>query len=159
MQRVTVTLEKELLDELDRHAAHRGYAGRSEAVRDLVRAALAQSHGDVSNTGDCVGTLVYTYPFHVRALANRLAEVYHDHHDLTRATLRVQLDHDTCLECIVLCGGKKQVSTLASQVTAERGVMHGNLTLIPVDVTVQRHAHGGKAHEHSHIRVRQAEPD
>lgn len=40
MQRVTLTLDDDLLAALDAHSAHRGYHNRSEAVRDILRDAL-----------------------------------------------------------------------------------------------------------------------
>ena len=42
MQRVTVTLDDELVAEIDRIAAARGYQNRSEAIRDLARAGLRE---------------------------------------------------------------------------------------------------------------------
>lgn len=155
MQRVTVTLDDELVAELDRFMQERGYSGRSEAFRDLARAGLAQVQGEAHQSGECVASLVYVFNYQVRELSKRLSDIYHRHHDLTRATLRVHLDHETCLETIILCGSVGQVKALAESIIAERGVLHGRLTLVPVQVSVERHSHGGKAHEHTHIHVRQ----
>ncbi len=43
VQRVTVTMEDELLAELDGLVARRGYQNRSEALRDLARAGLRRA--------------------------------------------------------------------------------------------------------------------
>ena len=104
MQRVTVSLDDELLVELDRFAETRGYANRSEAVRDLVRGGLQQL--DTGNSGDreCVATLMYVYDHHARELASRLTNRFHGHHHLALATMHVHLDHDSCLELAVLRG-------------------------------------------------------
>ena len=42
MQRVTITLDSDLIEELDRFMAARQYDNRSEAIRDLVRAGLSE---------------------------------------------------------------------------------------------------------------------
>jgi CopG family nickel-responsive transcriptional regulator len=149
MQRVTVTLDEDLVDELDRFQKERGYQNRSEALRDLTRAGLQQVEGD-SGDGACVAALVYAYDHEVRALARRLASAQHDHHDLSVATMHVHLDHESCLEIAVLRGPKAEVRQFAEHVMAERGVRHGRLVVVPVEMS------GGHAPTHSHAHVREA---
>jgi CopG family transcriptional regulator, nickel-responsive regulator len=43
MQRITITIDDDLLTEVDRLVAKRGYQNRSEAIRDLARGGLAQA--------------------------------------------------------------------------------------------------------------------
>ena len=160
MQRVTVTLDDELLAELDAFVGKRGYQGRSEALRDLTRAGLQtvapEAEGQSEGAGACVAALVYAYDHEVRALAKRLAASQHDHHDLSVATLHVHLDHQACLEVGVLRGATGDVRHFAEHVIAERGVRHGRLVVIPVEVSDEAHPHGGEeAHAHLHAHVRQ----
>lgn len=156
MQRVTVTLDEDLVAELDRFKDERGYQNRSEALRDLTRAGLQQVREE-SDRGSCVAALVYVYDHETRALAKRLASAQHDHHDLSVATLHVHLDHHSCLEVAVLRGATADVRHFAEHVTAERGVRHGRLVIVPVDVAEEAHPHGGeKPHAHPHAHVREA---
>jgi CopG family nickel-responsive transcriptional regulator len=132
MQRVTITLDEDLLAAIDLRVDTHGYQGRSEAVRDLLRAGLAGTEaGDPE--ADCVATLSYVYDHHTRELSKRLNTTFHAHHDLTMSTLHVHLDHGNCLEVSVLKGPTGQVTELAQHVMAERGVRHGNVQIIPVD--------------------------
>ncbi|OCR22353.1 nickel responsive regulator [Pseudomonas syringae] len=131
MQRVTITLDDELLAAIDQRVATRGYQGRSEAVRDLLRAGLLEP-GAGNPEADCVATLSYVYDHHTRELSKRLNTTFHAHHDLTMSTLHVHLDHGNCLEVSVLKGPTGQVAELAQHVMAERGVRHGNVQIIPV---------------------------
>lgn len=157
MQRITVTLDDELVAEIDRFMARRGYQSRSEAFRDLARSGLAEADAEQGTTGDCVGALVYVYDHHVRELSKRLAATHHEHHDLSIATMHVHLDHETCLETVLLKGPAGDVRHLAEHVMAERGVRHGRLVLVPVETTAETHGHGpGGSHLHSHVRVREA---
>lgn len=158
MQRVTVTVDDELVDEIDQFMHLRGYQNRSEALRDLARAGLRQVHEEGGGgSGECVAALVYAYDHHVRELAKRLADTQHDHHDLSIATMHVHLDHETCLEVALLRGRTADVRHLAAHITSERGVRHGRLVLVPVEVTSEKHAHGQRhAHTHTHTRVRGA---
>ncbi|MCW2272939.1 nickel-responsive transcriptional regulator NikR [Rhodoblastus acidophilus] len=156
MQRITVTLDDDLVEELDRFQREKGYQNRSETLRDLARAGLSQWSAEHAK-GACVAALVYVYDHETRALAKRLANAQHDHHDLSVTTLHVHLDHDSCLEVAVLRGGSGEVRHFAEHVIAERGVRHGQLMVIPVDVSNESHPHGGAhSHPHSHAHVREA---
>mgnify|MGYP000383239879 CR=1 FL=1 len=59
MQRVTVTLDDDLMAGLDRTIASRGYQNRSEAIRDLVRAGAKELIVDAPGDSECVAALVY----------------------------------------------------------------------------------------------------
>lgn len=155
MQRVTITLDDDLMVELDKLIATRGYQNRSEAMRDLARAGLQQTAVTTPADQHCVAALVYVYDHGVRELAKRLTHSFHDHHDLAVSTLHLHLDHDSCMEVAVLKGRAGEVSRFAEQVIAERGVKHGRLVTVPVQISAERHAHGhtpSHAHEHAHVR-------
>jgi CopG family nickel-responsive transcriptional regulator len=157
MERITITLEEELLTALDRLMLQRGYRSRSEAIRDLARAGLRQAAEDSGNEGGVVGALVYVYDHAARELAKRLAQGYHEHHDLSVASLHVHLSHESCLEVAVLKGASGEIRQFADNVLAERGVRHGQLVLVPVDEEAEPHSHDGETgHRHSHLKVRQA---
>lgn len=132
MQRVTITIDDELLAALDGFAAGKGYASRSEAVRDIVREVLVE-RALSSPPERCVATLTYVFDHHQRDLARRLKEQQHDHYELTVASLHVHLDHATCLEVAVMRGPGDAVRGLADEISAQRGVRHGRLHIIPAE--------------------------
>jgi CopG family nickel-responsive transcriptional regulator len=151
MQRVTISLEETLAEAFDSLIAGQGYESRSEAMRDLVRKAIAERQ-DASPDGDCVGNLSYVYNHHVRALAQRLTEISHEHHDLVVATFHVHLDHDHCLESMMLKGHTAQVRALADAIRAERGVRFGELNLIAVAPNGDHGPEAGHKHDrHEHL--------
>ncbi len=131
MQRVTITVDDDLMAELDALIAARGYQNRSEAIRDLARAGLRQATAESAPAQDCVAALVYVYDHATRELSKRLAHSFHDHHDMAISTLHVHLDHDSCLEVTVLKGQAGAVRHFADHVIAERGVRHGQLVMLP----------------------------
>jgi CopG family nickel-responsive transcriptional regulator len=144
MQRVTITLDDNLMADLDRIIAARGYQNRSEAIRDLARSGLEQAAVEVAGTRNCVAALVYVYDHHARDLPKRLTQEFHDHHNLSQATLHVHLDQESCLEVTVLKGRGSEVQSFADHVIAERGVRHGHVVYVP--------APEGEAHSHDHTR-------
>ena len=96
MQRITLSVDDELADVLDRHMRTHRYASRSEALRDILRGVEARQRlGDGGKAnGFCVATLAYVYDHETRGLGQRLTQSQHRHHDLQVATLHVHLDHD-----------------------------------------------------------------
>jgi CopG family nickel-responsive transcriptional regulator len=155
VERITVTLDDELIAALDRIIATRGYQNRSEAVRDLTRAGIAQLDDKAETPQAGIAALVYVYDHHARELAKRLTNSFHDRHDLSLATMHVHLDHDSCMEVAVLRGEIDSVREFADSVIAERGVRHGRLVTIPVELKNEAHPHGsspGQSHLHAHVR-------
>jgi len=159
MQRITITLDDDLMADLDRVMAARGYQNRSEAIRDLARAGLQQAAQDAGSGRDCVAALAYVYDHSARDLAKRLVHAFHEHHDLSLATLHVHLDHESCMEVTVLKGRTRDVQTFADHVIAERGVRHGRVFIVPVELGNEVHAHAdAPAHRHSHAHVHRKRP-
>ncbi len=112
MQRITITIEDDLLAEIDAAAKDRGYQNRSEIIRDLTRAGLQQSAQEAAPSGQCVAALVYVYDHAARDLSKRLVQNFHGHHDLSLATLHVHLDDDSCMEVTALKGAVKRSAAL-----------------------------------------------
>lgn len=150
MERVTITIDEELLEAIDALVVRKGYASRSEAVRDLVRDAARR---DAAPEAPCIATLTYVYDHAVRGLAQRLAQAQHDRHDLVVASQQVQLDHHSRLEVAVLRGLSGAVRRFADSVTCQRGVRHHALHLVPTKVEEARHDHGAGATRHLHVHA------
>ncbi len=156
MQRFTISMEDPLADAFDALIARRGYRNRSEAVRDLVRSMLEREHDAQDAAGYCVGSLSYVYDHHRRDLAERLTALQHGQHDLTVASMHVHLDHDHCLETVILRGPSTAVQGFADAVIAERGVRHGHLHRVTVEVDPSHDHHHHPQHEaatpHMHLK-------
>jgi CopG family nickel-responsive transcriptional regulator len=153
MERFTISLDDKLAHAFDHWIADKGYANRSEAVRDLFRAELERTRQSSAQSLDCVACLSYVFNHHERDLSERLTRLQHAHHDLSVSTLHAHLDHDHCIETVILRGPTAQVQQFADAVCAERGVHHGKLNLISVD-THHSHQHAaGDGHAvHLHIK-------
>jgi len=154
MQRITITLDDDLVTDFEEFLADNGYQNRSEAIRDLLRQRIDEQRLAANPSGNCLAILTYVFNHHERDLANRLTESHHAHHDLSIATLHVHLDHDNCMESVVLRGPVARVQAFAKATIAQPGVRHGNLNLLPVKITAQTHTHGtdSGAQRHEHVQ-------
>ncbi|WP_439572076.1 nickel-responsive transcriptional regulator NikR [Phreatobacter sp.] len=154
MQRITITIDDDLLTVVDALAQRRGYGSRSEAIRDLVREAASRQDATGAGDAPCIATLTYVYEHETRDLARRLTTAQHHHHDLSVSTLHVHMDHEDCLEVSVLKGTVAEVQAFADGVVTQRGVRFGNLHVIPVGAPAgpgKRHGHRlGHGRDHDH---------
>lgn len=135
MERFTISLDENLASEFEELIRRRGYANRSEAVRDMLRRELELKRLEEAEAPYCVANLSYVYNHHERQLSERLTEHQHHAHDLVVSTMHVHLDHDNCLETLILRGSTEEVRGVSDTICAERGVRHGQLNLIPADLS------------------------
>ena len=152
MQRVTITIDDDLAANLEGFMAVRGYANRSEAIRDLARAGLQQVATQVAGPQQCLAALIYIYDHQQRELPKRLTRDSHNHHDLAQATLHVHLDQQSCMEVTVLKGRGVDVQELADHVMTERGVRHGQVIYLPAHGAHAHRAGGKSKGRHTHPR-------
>ena len=128
LSRIGVAIDEELLAKFDRLIAERGYTNRSEAFRDLIRDELVEKTWE-SPESQVVGTVTLVYDHHVRLLDEKLTDIQHEYHHSILSTLHVHLDHDNCLEVLVVKGRARDVTKVADVLISTKGVKHGRLTI------------------------------
>jgi len=77
-----------------------------------------------------------------------LTELQHANHELVVSTSHAHLDHDSCLEVLIVHGKSAQVEQFADLLIGLKGVDHGRLVMT-VPANVLEHPHGHK-HNHKH---------
>lgn len=127
LTRVSMSLEENLLKAFDKLIHRRGYETRSEAIRDLIRDSIVRDQAR-SQTGEQVAVVTMVFDHHARELASKLVDKQHHHHDIVVSTLHVHLGKHHCLEVTVLRGDAHDVTHLADELLATKGVLHGEVT-------------------------------
>lgn len=125
--RFGVSLDQRLLEEFDRHIRRRHYTNRSEALRDLIRDNLVGQEWDENK--ETVGTITFVYDHHVRDLTGKLTDIQHDNQGQILSGMHVHLDHDHCLEVLVVKGRGAEIKKVADALVSVKGVKHGKLTM------------------------------
>ena len=128
LERFSITIPKELSAAFDKRNRRKGYGNRSEATRDLIRDALVKEEWS-NPKAHVAATVTLVYDHHTRTLTDRITEIQHDYGELIVSALHVHLDHNNCLEVIVLRGMAKDVQGLADKLGAIKGVKHAQVTL------------------------------
>lgn len=132
IERVGVSLEKELLGHFDALIEKLGYTNRSEAIRDMIRERLLQEELKKPQAQG-IAAILLVYDHHSEQLPNKLLELQHDHHVI--ASTHVHLDdHHSCLEVIIMGGKVKDIEAVAGKMTSLKGVKLGRLNVMSTDV-------------------------
>jgi CopG family nickel-responsive transcriptional regulator len=125
--RFGVSLDRDLLDRFDDRIARKGYTNRSEAIRDLIRDSLVEEQWDADE--QTVGTVTIVYDHRTRALVDKLTSLQHDYQHLIVSGMHVHLDHDHCLEVLVVRGKGSEIRQVADALIGTKGVKHGKLAM------------------------------
>ena len=128
IKRFGVSIETDLLKKFDKLIDEEGYENRSEAIRDLIRNSLiATKKHDPESIA--MGTLTMIYDHHTGNLTNRLLKIQHNHTSEILTTTHIHLDHDNCLEVLILKGKTKNIQKLADNIKSLKGIKHGELVM------------------------------
>lgn len=125
--RFGVSLDHHLLDDFDRLIERKNYTNRSEALRDLIRDNLVGQEWDENK--ETVGTITIVYDHHVHDLTEKLTDIQHRSHRLVLSAMHVHLDHDHCVEVLVVRGKGADIKKVADTLIGTKGVKHGKLTM------------------------------
>lgn len=125
--RFGVSLEKEMMDELDHYVEANNFPNRSQAIRSLIEKYAVEHKWQCDN--QVAGAIVIVYDHHKRNIDSDLNEVQHNHHHLILSSQHVHLDHHTCLETIVVKGRASELTALADSIIALKGIHHGRLVM------------------------------
>ena len=128
LARMSISLEPELLEQIDRLCGDGRFASRSDAFRRVFREALAASEWQAES---CQGfeILALVYDGSCPKVTRRLTELQHAELDLIIATTRVFIDQDNRLEVFILHGSRKRLDTLARRLSALKGVQAGRFVV------------------------------
>jgi CopG family nickel-responsive transcriptional regulator len=127
VKRFGVSLENELLNELDRLVEKHHFPNRSQAIRYLIKKYSVEDEWEENQ--QVAGAIVLVYDHHKRDLQTKSTEVQHDYHHLILSVQHVHLDHVNCLETIAVKGKAKELQKLADRLIAIKGVKHGELMM------------------------------
>jgi CopG family nickel-responsive transcriptional regulator len=127
VKRFGVSLEEDILTELDRLVKKHQFPNRSQAIRFLIKKYSVEDKWEGNQ--QVAGAIVLVYDHHKRDLQTKSTEVQHDFHHLILSVQHVHLDHHNCLETIAVKGKARDLKNLANSLIAIKGVKHGELVM------------------------------
>ncbi|QKG29274.1 MULTISPECIES: nickel-responsive transcriptional regulator NikR [unclassified Campylobacter] len=125
--RFSVSLPKQLLDELDKKVSSQGYASRSEFTRDLIREKIISDSWKNADE-DLIGVLTLIYTHHQNDLVVKMMNIEHDACVEITCTTHIHIDHYNCLETLILRGKAAQIEEFSAKIAGLKGVKFAKLT-------------------------------
>jgi len=132
VERVGISLDKQLLRAFDKLIAEQGYQNRSEAIRDLLRRELSEKQLE-NPKAEAVAAVILVYDHHAAQLSKRLMHLQHSHFLQTISSMHIHINPHDCLEVLVLRGKVAGIKKMADQIVSLKGVKLGRVNLISVD--------------------------
>lgn len=142
--RFGVSIESALVEAFDALSKKKGFANRSDALRQCMRNALQEEANEAPNA-QVSGVLSIIYDHHNSDLSKKLTSLQHEVHEIVMTSLHVHLDLHHCLEVMILKGQNDTVQKLADKLSTTRGVLKANLAITSID-TLASSCHNHKHH-------------
>jgi CopG family nickel-responsive transcriptional regulator len=131
VKRFGVSLEDDLLEDLDQYVRENNFPNRSQAIRSLIEKNIVEKKWLCNN--EVGGAIVLMYDHHKHDINNKAADIQHQHHHLILATQHIHLDHNNCLETIMVRGKANELTDLANKIVSLKGIKHGKLVMSRTD--------------------------
>lgn len=148
LSRIGVALDSDLLERFDDFISRLGYTNRSEAFRDLIRDRLVSGQTARPNA-TVVGTVTLIYNHHSHGVTEKLTDLQHRNHELVVSTSHAHLDHDFCLEVLIVHGTSKRVEEFSGRLIGLKGVQHGRLVMTVAQPEARHYYANEKPHPRS----------
>ncbi len=134
MEKITrkgIAFDSKQLEQFDKLITKKGYRNRSEAIRDIIRKELIEEQQQ-NPDAEMMATLTIVYDHHQHHVQHELTHIQHHHPDMIRSSLHIHINHDSCMEVIILEGKVKNIKRLADEIIAAKGVKNGKLVMTSV---------------------------
>ncbi|MCX6357517.1 MAG: nickel-responsive transcriptional regulator NikR [Candidatus Aureabacteria bacterium] len=125
--RFGVSLDRDLLGRVDRFIKAHRYVSRSKAIADILREKLVEE--EWRGQTEVIGTITMVYDHHQRQLTGRLVCIQHHHGAAVLSSQHIHLDHNHCLEVVIVRGSPVKVRGLADRMKSCKGVKHLSLAM------------------------------
>jgi len=133
VERIGISLEKELLSMFDQIIEEDGYTSRSEAIRDLIRENMSRKQ--LSNpSANAVAGVFLIYNHHETKLPQKLVDLQHSHLLQVIVSTHVHLGHHNCLEIIILKGKVKEIEKLGNNIASLKGVKLSRTNIMTTEI-------------------------
>ena len=135
LTRFGMSLNSQLLEKFDQLIKKQGYSNRSEAIRDLIRDKLIDEEWE-KRDAKTIGVFSLVYDHHQRDLSKKLTQVQHQYTGAIVSSTHIHIDHDNCLEVIILKGKSSEIRAISNELQSIKGVKHGKLIMTTTGVNI-----------------------
>ncbi len=116
---ISLSLEEKLLERFDKKLSEKGYSGRSEAMRELIRDYISEQDWSYG-PGDSVAVVNVLYD--KEAPREAVSGIQHEYEGLITTSIHAHLDEENCMEVFIAKGSGKKLKRLIERIKGVRGV-------------------------------------
>lgn len=131
LKRFGVSLEDDLLEQLDRYVADNGYANRSQAIRFLVEKNVAERKWQCNHI--VAGTVVLLFDQAKREIPTKISTIQQEYNEVILSASQYYLNRTCCLHTVTIMGEAYRLTELADKLTSIKGLKHGKLVMSRAD--------------------------
>ncbi|MFV0481413.1 MAG: nickel-responsive transcriptional regulator NikR [Campylobacteraceae bacterium] len=132
--RFTVSLPEQLLSELDDKVLEQGYVSRSEFIRDLIREKIVKDEWE-KGYDEVIGVLTLIFTHHQNDLIQKITDIQHDANIEIMCNTHVHVNHENCLETIMIKGMVNDIVEFAQKISGLKGVKFAKLVKAAIPVS------------------------
>jgi len=127
LARFGVSLDEDILKDLDGFVIENNFPNRSQAIRHLVERNLIEKKWQCNNI--VAGAVVLLYDHHKGDVTPKSNDIQHEYFDVILSSQHFHLSHDNCLEIVAVKGAANRLTELADQLIGIKGIIHGKLVM------------------------------
>ena len=127
LKRFGVSLEEELLDELDKYVERNGFSNRSQAIRFLIEKNVAEEKWMCNHT--VAGTIVIMYDNERKDITSHIADIEQEHRELILSSSQYFINTNFCLHIATVMGEAFRLTELSDKLISIKGIKHGKLVM------------------------------
>ena len=121
---VSISLNGEILGEVDKLQSALGFSGRSEIIRAGIRNLLAEERERQDLTGLLHALLLV---IHDEKSDDQVTEIRHEYDELINTHLHSKIDRDRCLEIFLIKGDANEIREMTKKFQANKKMDHVKL--------------------------------
>ncbi len=127
-ERISMTLPKSTLKQLDTMIEDRGFSNRSQAITEIINKEIV-AHSSEQGNAVMAGAITLFYAHSRPGLPAKLARIQREHIAEVISSLHVQLENDHTMEVILVQGPANKLRLIADNMITCKGVKTGSLNL------------------------------
>jgi len=131
VKRFGVSLEEDLLTDLDLIVKNKRFPNRSRAIRYLINQYKAEQ--SIDENEPVTGAIVLVYDHRITRLHSEVAGLQHEYNCMVLSSQHIHLDTQNCIETIAVRGTANKVIKLSNKLLAIKGIKHGNLVISSIE--------------------------
>jgi len=125
---LSISIPDKLSEELDASIEKRGFASRSEVLRQAIRFFLEEQRSLEKDEGEVIA--IVTIVYEKTAKTGGMLAFQQEHRGIVSTFLHTHVDENSCLEVLVVKGAVHEIRELVDDARADKRVRQAKVTTI-----------------------------